>query len=324
MRKMLHFAVFILVAFIIVKLSAFGWRFSAGFSLVSSEQNKELSEKLKFHVHTLAHEIGDRSMFKYEKLLAAEKYIAKDLASFGYEVEFHEYTISDKVARNIIAYKQGTQKPDEIIIVGAHYDSCFNPGANDNASGIAVLLELARCISDSQISRTIKFIAFVNEEPPFFKTEKMGSRVYARDAKAKGENIKGVVILETIGYYSNKLYSQRYPPFFGPFYPNRGNFICVASDFHSRNLLKGLVSNFKKGTQFPIESITTFGFVPGVDFSDHWSFWQEGYPAVMITDTSFYRSSNYHGRSDTYEKLNYGSMAEITRGLCVAVGELIQ
>jgi len=287
-------------------------------------ENTQLAKELKHHVYKLAHEIGDRSIFQYEKLKQAERYIADQFSSLGYTVELQKYSVLDKTVINIIATKTGLYRPKEIIIVGAHYDTCYNPGADDNASAVSGLIELARLMSDKQANRTIKFIAFVNEEPPFFKTGSMGSSVYVRYIKERMEDIKAVVILEMIGYYTDEPNSQRYPPFFGLFYPNKGNFITVVGNFSSRGLVRKVVSGFKKQTAFPIESVVTFNFIPGVDFSDHWSFWQEGYPAVMITDTAFYRNPNYHSSTDTYETLDYKSLAEVTKGLNAALGRLLE
>ncbi|MBM3251382.1 MAG: M28 family peptidase [Candidatus Omnitrophica bacterium] len=312
---MLRLIIFALVVFIIFKITTFGWRSSGKSFLSFAEENVQLVEKLKQHVYKLSQEIGDRSVFKYDKLQEAAKYITQEFKSFGYDVEFQEYSFSNLPSKNIIATKIGGGKLEEIIILGAHYDTCFNPGANDNASAVAGLLELARLISKQQINRSIKFIAFVNEEPPFFKTDNMGSRIYVKEAKTNKQDIKAVLILEMIGYYTNKPHSQRYPLFFGLFYPSKANFIAIVGNFQSGNLVKKVVSEFKNHSQFPIESVTTFGFVPGVDFSDHWSFWKEDFPAIMITDTAFYRYTYYHSSSDTYEKLNYEAMAEVIKGL---------
>lgn len=276
---------------------------------------EQLAKALEAHVYHLSEEIGDRSLFNYRALQKAEEYITEQFRSFGYDIEFQEYTISDKPTKNIIALKEGAKNPEEIIIIGAHYDTCFNPGADDNASAVAALLELARLLHDKETNRSIKFIAFVNEEPPFFHTENMGSRIYVKGAKERGEDIKGALILEMIGYYSNEAHSQRYPPLFGLFYPNKGNFIGVVGNFASQWLVKRVASFFKANSQFPVESIVAPSIVSGVDFSDNWSFWKEGYPAVMITDTAFYRYPHYHSDSDTYEKLDYVSMQEVVKGL---------
>jgi Zn-dependent M28 family amino/carboxypeptidase len=312
------------MSFIIVKATTFGCAMLNKSPLISWEGNIESANRLKSHVHRIASEIGERSIFKYDKLEEAADYIVGQFTAFGYEVEFQEYLLENKKSRNIIAIKRGKSLADQIVIVGAHYDSCFNPGADDNASGVAGLLELAQLLSNVQTNRTVKFIAFVNEEPPFYKTESMGSRVYAREAKIRKENIRAVVILEMIGYYSDKPNSQSFPPILGLFYPNKGNFISVVGNFPSHWLVNKIVASFKARTKFPIESAVLPGFIPGVDFSDHWSFWKENYPAVMVTDTAFYRYKNYHSASDTYEKLNYHSMAEVVNGLSASIAELVK
>lgn len=321
MRRILRAILIILIAFVAIKNSTIGWRFwSKSFTLTEGE-NVQLAEQLKRHVYKLAHEIGDRSVYEYKKLEETAEYITEMFRSFGYDVEFQDYSILNKTFKNIIVTKIGARKPEEIIIVGAHYDTCFNPGADDNGSAVAGLLEFARFVSDKETNCSIKFIAFVNEEPPFYMTDLMGSRVYVKDAKARGEKIKAALILEMIGYYSDKPNSQRYPPLLGMFYPNKGNFITIVGNLRSRWLIKEIVSSFKEKAEFPIESIVASVFTPGADLSDHWSFWKEGYPAVMITDTSFYRNPNYHSPSDTYETLDYESMAEVVKGLsAVLVG----
>lgn len=322
MKRVLRIIIIALIGFIILKTSTYGWRLRSKPFINTKGENPQLVNILKSHVYKLAHEIGERSVFRYDNLEESARYITEGFESFGYDVEFQNYNLLDRAVKNIIATKLGIHRPEEIIIIGAHYDTCFNPGADDNASAVAGLIELARFISDKKTSRTIRFIAFVNEEPPFFKTEDMGSRVYVKAAKQAKDDIKAVLILESIGYYSDKPNSQQYPPLFGLFYPNKANFIAVVGNFNSRRLVKDVVSSFRSKTDFPIESVTTFGFVPGVDFSDHWSFWEEGYPAVMITDTAFYRNPNYHRSSDTYEKLNYESMAEVVKGLTAVLTTL--
>lgn len=251
----------------IILASSFGWSFWNRPFMNTEKGDVQLAEKLKYHVYKLSHEIGDRSVFEYEKLKQAEAYITEQFTSFGYKIEFQSYNLYDKTVRNIIAVKKGITKPEEIIILGAHYDTCFNPGADDNASGVSVLLELGRALYSIPTNRSIKFIAFVNEEPPFFKTESMGSMVYVREARKKKEDIKASLILESVGYYTANPNSQHYPPLFGLFYPNKGNFITIVGNFSSRWLVKKVVSSFKEKTAFPIESVITFGFVPGVDFS---------------------------------------------------------
>lgn len=308
------------LAFVTVKISTFGWNF---FTPIVNIRllNLQLADNLKSHVYKLSAEIGDRSVFKYGKLEQSADYITNQLKTIGYDVEFQKYTIEGKNVRNIIASKPGERFPQEIIIVGAHYDTCFNPGADDNASGVSGLLELARLLKDKTTDRTIEFVFFVNEEPPFFKSEYMGSRVFAREAKKERKNIKAVIVFEMIGCYSNKINSQRYLPIAGIFFPNKGNFIGVFGNFRSRQLVDRIKKSFKHNSSFPIESLA-LDFIPGIDFSDHWSFWKEGYPAVMISDTAFLRHNNYHKNSDTWEKINFENMACIIEGFYQVLSEL--
>ena len=224
---MLRLILLILITFVIVKITTFGW---GGFSSCAHEllpRDNTLPIRLRAHVVKLSSDIGERSIFKYSQLTKAANYITEQFKDSGFEVKFQEYSLYDRPVKNIIAEKPGRVKPDEIIIIGAHYDTCFNPGANDNASAIAGLLELARLTASREYQRTIRFIAFVNEEPPFFTTEDMGSVVYVKEAKGRGDKIKAVLILEMIGYYTDKPFSQRYPLLHGFFYPNKGNFIAV-------------------------------------------------------------------------------------------------
>lgn len=313
----------VIITIVVVKLTTFGWQ---GFYRAPeiSLRDEKLPERLKTHVVKLSEEVGERSIFRYPELTKAADYITESFQNLGYSVEFQEYTLDGKVSRNIIVEKRGNKKPDEIVIIGAHYDTCFNPGANDNASGVAGLLELARLLASEENNITIRFIAFANEEPPFFKTKDMGSFVYARKAREKQENIKAAVILEMIGYYTDKPFSQRYPLFLGPFYPHRANFIAVVGNLTNRRLVKQVTNDFRKHSQFPIKSVVLFDFIPGVDFSDHWSFWQFGFPAIMITDTAFYRYRYYHTNLDTFEKLNYESMAKVVEGLKQVISKLVE
>jgi len=308
----------LLIFFLAVFFSTFGWRLWVLTPAKKSPVNNRLANQLKEHVYNLSFEIGERSMFNYENLDKAAGYIESKFSAYGYDVELQHYRPLDKEARNIIAVKKGsldTADTGGVIIVAAHYDSCFNPGADDNASGVAVLLELAKFLADKKVKNDIRFIAFVNEEPPFFKTERMGSRVYVKGMKRSKENVKAALILESVGYFSDKYFSQKYPPGLGMFYPNRADFIGVIGNFSSRALARKVTSGIAAFTDFGVECFIGFAAIPGVDFSDNWAFWKEGYPAVMVTDTAFYRNSNYHKSSDTYEKLNYERMAQIVEGI---------
>jgi len=223
---------------------------------------------------------------------------------------------------NIQAVKKGS---DEIIVIGAHYDSLpGTPGADDNAAGIAVLLELATLTADMNLNKTVYFVAFSTEEPPFFKSKEMGSYVYAKNLHEAGDHIFGMISLEMLGYYSDQPFSQAYPWWYGLGRPKQGNFIGVVSDFGSRTWKKRVAQSLSQATDLPVESLWMFRMVPGTDWSDNWSFWQFGYPALMITDSGPYRNPYYHRSTDTYEKLDYGKMAQLTEGLAGMVRGLAE
>ncbi|MBU1078403.1 MAG: M28 family peptidase, partial [Spirochaetes bacterium] len=251
----------------------------------------------------------------YSNMKKAETYIERKLKSCGYTVEKQYYEANKKKVANLIVEKKGTDLPDEILVVGAHYDTCDNPGADDNASAVAGLLELAKMTAKKKTSRTVRFVAFANEEPPFFGTALMGSYVYSRSVRKKNENVRAALILEMIGYYSDEKNSQKYPPLLNLFYPNKGNYITVVGDLKNIKLVHRVYSLFKKHCTFPVESIAGPAFIPGLDFSDHWSFWKVNYPSVMLTDTSFYRNPHYHKKTDTYDTLNYDYLAEVVKGV---------
>lgn len=244
----------------------------------------------------------------------ARDYIEDRLRNFGYEVSFQEYKVGGFKACNVISKKKGKEKGAEILVVGAHYDTFDNPGADDNASAVAGLLEIARLLKDSEPLKEIRFVAFANEEPPYFRTPEMGSYEYAKSLRAEKKQVKAL-ILEMIGFYSDEPGSQHYPPFIGLAYPDIGNFIAFAGNMDSMKFIKAAKKSFKKHTDFPIEHLAAPNFVTGVDFSDHWAFYQFGYEAFIVTDTAFYRNTNYHKTTDTYENLDYERMAEVVRAL---------
>lgn len=289
--------------------------------LTSSEQF--LRDRLEDHVLMLTEIIGERNIWNYRKLEASVDYIERTLSDFGYKVKMQEFKVEDKIVKNLEVEIIGTSLPEEIVLIGAHYDSVIgSPGANDNASGVAALLEIARLFAKEKPSRTIRFVAFVNEEPPFFQTKDMGSRVYASRSRQRGEHITAMISLETIGYYSDSAGSQDYPFPFSLFYPNTGNFIGFVSNISSRELVRKAISIFRTHTAFPSEGIAAPKWIPGIDWSDHWSFWKEGYSAIMITDTALFRYKHYHTEQDTPEKIDYVHMARVVEGIIRLVREL--
>lgn len=273
-------------------------------------------------VRKLAGEIGERNVEHYPELVAAADYISDSFAQAGLTPRRIGYDVRGKLCENIEVEIAGDQR--EIFVVGAHYDSVFgSPGANDNGSGVAALLALARRFSGKAGLKTLRFVAFANEESGNFQTEQMGSWVYARKCKEKGEQIRGMVSLETLGYFSAAPASQKYPlPGLGAIYPHRGNFIAFVGNVSSRALLRRAIGSFRQHATFPSEGAALPAGVPGVGWSDHWSFWQHGYPAFMVTDTAPFRYPHYHARSDTPDKLDYDSLARVVSGLEKTIREM--
>jgi Zn-dependent M28 family amino/carboxypeptidase len=213
--------------------------------------------------------------------------------------------------------------PREVILVGAHYDTApGTPGANDNGSGVALLLEMGRLLKEARPARTLRLVAFANEEPPHFFTEDMGSRVHARRARGRGEDIVAMLSLETIGYYSDTPGTQAYPVPFGLLYPSAGNFLAVVGNLPSRPLVIAFLQAFMEATDLPVEGVATFELIPGINWSDHWSFWKEGYPALMLTDTAPFRYPQYHTAEDTPDRLTAPAFARAGHGIIRAVRRL--
>ena len=280
------------------------------------QPGRELALALERHVGVLCSDPAGRHYLERRGLAAARDYIAAQFEASGYAVEFQTYEIDGEDFANVQATRAGNRLVDEIVVVGAHYDAVVGaPGANDNASGIAALLALAHRLRNAELPRTLRFVAFVNEEPPHFLTENMGSEVYARRSARRRESIVAMYSLETIGYYRDEAGSQHYPPPFKWFYPDRGNFIAFIGNLRSRALLTRSLRAFRQHASFPSEGVAAPAFIPGVDWSDHRSFWQQGYPALMITDTAPYRYPHYHSPRDTPDKVDYERMVYVVDGL---------
>ncbi|MCI0732721.1 MAG: M28 family peptidase [Methylococcaceae bacterium] len=280
-------------------------------------------DRLRSHVHTLASEIGERNVFKPKALHEAEDYITRTWRQQGYLVTRQAYEVQGVECANLEVTRTGSAAPDEMILIGAHYDSVNgSPGANDNGSGVAALLELSRLFANHSPDVSVRFVAFVNEEPPFFYWGEMGSAVYAKAARARGDRIRFMASVETIGYYSESPGSQNYPPLFKYFYPDRGNFISFVSNLGSRAVMREAARAFRAGSSFPIQHVATFSWIPGVAWSDHLCFWRQGYRAFMVTDTAFYRYRFYHTPYDTADQLCYEPFAQCCNGLFHCFGTL--
>ncbi|HYH05462.1 MAG TPA: M28 family peptidase [Thermoanaerobaculia bacterium] len=266
--------------------------------------------------------IGQRNTFHPGNLHRAADLVERELTAAGYRVERQSYETRDGVrSDNLVVEIAGASK--EIVVVGAHYDSVLGTvGADDNASGVAALLSLARRFAKSKPAKTLRFVAFANEEPPHFQSEDMGSFQYAKRCSQRGEQIVAMLSLETIGYYDDRPNSQHYPGPMAALYPTTGNFIGFATNLGSRALLHRCVSAFRKTSKFPVESAALPEVVPGIGWSDQWSFWQFGYSAVMVTDTAPFRNPHYHEESDQPETLDYARLGQVVEGLAGVVEEL--
>jgi hypothetical protein len=288
-----------------------------------SESEERLAGELRADVERLAGGIGERNGDHEAALEAAAADVERELVEAGYEVRSVLYDVGEHQHRNLEALRTGSTRRSENVIVGAHYDSAEGaPGANDNGSGVAALLALARRFALRQPERTIRFVAFSDEEPPRFQTEQMGSLVYARALARERVDVVAMLSIETIGYYSDADDSQSYPFPLSVFYPSRGNFIAFVSDTDSRALLHRVIASFRRHARFPSEGGALPSSLPGVGWSDHWSFWQTGVPAVMITDTAPFRYPHYHTAQDTPDKIDYARTARVVSALARVIADL--
>jgi Zn-dependent M28 family amino/carboxypeptidase len=270
-----------------------------------TSQAEATAARLRQHVTVLSR--NERN----SDLESAAAYIQ---AAFGANARSQYFESGGRKVRNI-AVGSGP------IVVGAHYDSVpGSPGADDNASGVAVLLELAGLAGDSA---GIQFIAFANEEMPYFMSGEMGSFFAAAQARGEGAKLRAMLSLEMLGYYRDAPRSQHYPFPLAFFYPDRGDFIAFVGDLGARSLIRKSIKAFRAHAEFPSQGVAAPGFMPGVTWSDHWSYRRHGFPAIMVTDTAFYRYPHYHLPTDTAEKLDYERMARVTLGLSSMLKELL-
>lgn len=281
---------------------------------------KDLLETVNF----LSHDIGSRSYGETANLDRSADYIQRRFSQLGFPAKRQSFRVDGTAYHNIHAEISGIRYPDEILVIGAHYDTVpGTPGADDNASGIAGLLAIAKIMSEHPPCRTVMLAAFTLEEPPFFRTRQMGSYIFAESLYQKKIRVRGMISLEMIGYFTEKKGGQHYPlPLFRWFYPETGDYIAFVGNVQSKAFTEKFKKSFKKYSSLPCESLNTVSVVPGVDFSDHRSFWKFNYPAFMITDTAFYRNPHYHGPGDTAETLDYDRMALLVIGISKSFEEL--
>lgn len=279
-------------------------------------------QKLKEYVEILFEKFGPRDAAHPENMNQVADYIQEKLELFSARVEEQLYTVDGMTVRNVRAFLG--PETEERIVVGAHYDVAGPyPGADDNASGVAGLLELTRLLADKDLSMQVELVSYPLEEPPYFYTKKMGSYIHARSLKKNDINVKAMIALEMIGYFRDEDGSQTYPLFLlRPFYPSVGNFIAVVGKLFQKRIVRKVRRAMKDASPLPVESINAPKLVPGIAFSDHLNYWRNGYPAVMITDTAMYRNPNYHTAFDTADTLDYDRMGQVVDGVKEAVVRL--
>jgi Zn-dependent M28 family amino/carboxypeptidase len=276
-----------------------------------TDGERALAGRLRHHVFNLAKAERNRD------LETPARYIESALAARGLATQAQAFESGGRTVRNIEVPPAGAAR----VVVGAHYDTVpGSPGADDNASGVAALIELAALLAPERLP--IRFVAFANEEMPYFLGPEMGSWVSARRSRERGEKLRAMLSLEMLGYYRDEPGSQSYPPPLGLFYPDRANFIAFVGDLGARGLVRESIALFRRHAKLPSEGVAAPSFVPGVTWSDHWSFRQHGFPAVMVTDTAFNRYPHYHLPSDTPEKLDYERLARVTLGVAGVLREL--
>ncbi len=301
-------------------------------------EQKLLADRLRGHIKVLSKDIGARSLTKCPGgLERAAVYIEECFSTGGYRPSRQTFSVSGyfndglwgsthatQSTSNIIVECKGTSKASEIIVIGAHYDGESDcPAANDNGSGVAAMIEIAKALSKEKFARTVRFVAFTNEEPPFFRSNDMGSYVYAKECKDRGDNIVAMLSLETIGYYTDAPDSQKFPvAALAMLYPKTGNFLTFIGKMDSREMLTKCASSFIEASKFPTQTLAAPPDMTGVDFSDQLSFWRVGYPGIMVTDTALYRYPHYHTKDDTMDKVNYDCLARVTDGLSSVVRKL--
>ncbi|WP_269540367.1 M28 family peptidase [Cerasicoccus fimbriatus] len=278
--------------------------------------------KLRQHVEKLAVDFHPRNFTEVENLNACADYIAAQFKAASGQVREQTFTVQGNDYRNVSAFFGPANGP--LWIVGAHYDTCEDtPGADDNASGVAGLLELARLLGENPPSVPIELVAYPLEEPPFFSSQSMGSAHHANALDLATEPVLGVIVLEMIGYYSDAPGSQEHPSKLLEFvYPSTGNFLAVVGNWEQRGFVKQVKGHLQGVTDLPIESIAAPPVVPGIDFSDHRNYWPLGVNAVMVTDTAFYRNKNYHRATDTPDTLDYERMAMAVTAVNSALGSM--
>lgn len=316
------FLIVLVMVSTLVLLLTIGWVFisAPGFArFTGNYKNNAIPENLLKHVKTLSSELPERSD-DVDKLDVSAKYILNKFTEYSNDVYLQEYDVWGIPYNNVIS-NYGNSNCNGLYIIGAHYDA-YNglPGADDNASGVAGLIELARLFSISPTACAVQLVAYALEEPPYFRSEDMGSFYHAKSLSENKVKVELMVALEMIGYFSDEENSQQYPlPILKMFYPEKGNFIGLVSNLSHYFLIRDIKSSMIEASPLPVYSINAPPIIPGIDLSDHRNYWLFNYPAIMITDTAFYRNNRYHTEQDTWDTLDYNKMAMVVDAVYSAV-----
>jgi len=293
----------------------------------SRQADAQLALRLHRHVDVLAELIGPRHVGKPEALAAAAAYVEREFVALGDAVERQEYEADGAAVANLIVERRGQTSPDRIVVLGAHYDSIpGTPGADDNASAVAVLIETARLLQGRRGRRTVRFVAFACEEPPHYYTDSMGSQLYARRCRLRSERIVGMLCLEMVGYFTGEPNSQDIPAgiprWLRWLFPSRGLFLASVGNLRSLALAWRFHRGFKRYSPLPLFSVCLPERIHEIRMSDNSSFWDQDYSALMVTDTSFLRNPHYHQASDRADTLDYERMAHVACGVAGGLSRL--
>ncbi len=290
-----------------------------------SPDERQLQVNLKGHIVALAGAIGERRIGRGDSLAQSQAYIRATFLAIPHvnenQIQLEDVGASGAHAQNLSLEIPGDTR--SIVLVGAHCDSApLAPGADDNATGVAATLEIVRRLAPAHFHKTLRFVLFANEEPPYFQHAGMGSLAHTEACRTRGDQIDAMLSLESLGYYADGAGTQQYPWPVGWFYPDRGDFVGFIGNLGSRALVREAIGTFRAAASFPSEGGALPASIPGVGWSDHWAFWQQGYPAIMITDTATFRNPNYHADTDTPATIDYGKFARVTLGVSRVVEEL--
>lgn len=312
-----------IIGLLILLLLVIGWAMLTQPLLSGVDRNASIPEvnpaKLETHVRMLSQTFVPRNEKHTENLDRAAAYIQQELSKAGGTVSEQPFDVNGNTYKNVIALFGPDTR--ERIVVGAHYDAAFEyPAADDNASGVAGLIELAYLLQNATLPMRVELVAYTLEEPPYFRSKQMGSHMHANTLKQQGAAIRLMISVEMIGYFSDAPNSQHLPtPLLSPFYPSQGNFIAIVGKLGQGEPTRKVKKAMRGASALPVYSINAPSFIPGIDFSDHLNYWNAGYDALMITDTSFYRNPNYHTPRDKPESLDYQKMAMTVQGIYAAV-----